>query len=57
MTAAAEHTKARAIGLVKKIRELPPDMSRDWRKFCSRIGPSTKVRTKGAGSYMNFFIN
>jgi hypothetical protein len=42
------------IGRVKKIRKLPPEIKSDWRRFTSTIGPRTRARHNGAGSYSNF---
>ena len=42
--------KAAAIGRVRKIKGLPPEMIRDWRNAFSNMGPRIKARTSGAGS-------
>jgi hypothetical protein len=47
--------KIREMGLCKKMRKLPSDMSSDRRKASSINGLNTKARTKGAASYSNFF--
>ena len=46
--------KTAEIGRVKKIRKLPLERRRDWRRFVSTIGPRTKARTNGGGSNSNF---
>ncbi len=38
------------MGRVKKIKKLPFEKRRDWRRFNSNIGPRTNVRMSGAGS-------
>jgi hypothetical protein len=42
------------IGLEKKIRRLPFESSKDWRRFNSSIGPRMKARIRGAPSYLDF---
>jgi hypothetical protein len=44
------------IGLSRNMRKDPPDIIKDLRKLSSNIGPKTKARIKGVGSYPNFFI-
>ena len=46
--------KIAEIGRAKKMRKLPLERRSDWRRFVSTIGPRTKARIKGAGSYSNF---
>lgn len=43
-----------AMGRLKKIEKLPFERVRDCRRFDSNIGPRTKARMSGAGSYSNF---
>ena len=42
------------MGRVKKISRLSDDMISDCLRDCSKSGPSTRARMKGASSYSSF---
>ncbi len=46
--------QAADMGRVTNTVGLPSDRISAWRRFCSSIGPSTKAKTRGAGSYLIF---
>src|SRR5262249_19030604 len=47
-TIAAAANRVSAIGLEMRMVGSPPEICNDWRRFCSRIGPTTMVSTSGA---------
>jgi hypothetical protein len=52
----ANKRQLREIGRRKKTLRLPFEIIRDCLRLVSMMGPNTKARTRGAPSYLHFFI-
>ena len=56
ITRKAMMIETQEMGFLKKTNKSPRERTRDCRTDSSAIRPRTKARTRGAGSYSNFFI-